>query len=71
MRFRSTRGHAGPVSFTTAMEHGLAPDGGLYVPEHFPRVDPVVIALIIFTAMGWGGGTGQAPAGKNHVPTLL
>ena len=33
MRFVTTRGSAPPVSFTTALFDGLAPDGGLYVPE--------------------------------------
>jgi threonine synthase len=33
MRFLTTRGHAPPVSFTDALFEGLAPDGGLYVPE--------------------------------------
>ena len=33
MRFLTTRGHAPPVSFTEALFEGLAPDGGLYVPE--------------------------------------
>ncbi len=33
MRFISTRGGAAPVSFTAALFAGLAPDGGLYVPE--------------------------------------
>jgi len=32
MRFVTTRGGP-PVSFTTALYEGLAPDGGLYVPE--------------------------------------
>jgi threonine synthase len=32
MRFVTTRGGA-PASFTTALFEGLAPDGGLYVPE--------------------------------------
>ena len=32
MRFVTTR-HGGPVSFTDALFEGLAPDGGLYVPE--------------------------------------
>ncbi len=38
MRFTSTRGH-GPVSLTTALLEGPAPDGGLYLPERIPRVD--------------------------------
>jgi threonine synthase len=33
MRFKTTRGQAPAVSFTSALFEGLAPDGGLYVPE--------------------------------------
>jgi threonine synthase len=33
MRFLTTRQEAPPVSFTEALFDGLAPDGGLYVPE--------------------------------------
>src|ERR1700704_2508252 len=33
MRFVTTRQQAPPVSFTEALYAGLAPDGGLYVPE--------------------------------------
>ena len=35
MRFRSTRG-GNSVSFCEAVAQGLAPDGGLYLPEEFP-----------------------------------
>jgi threonine synthase len=38
MRYISTRGAAPPVSFTQAILAGLAPDGGLYVPESYPDV---------------------------------
>jgi threonine synthase len=38
MRFVSTRGGAPPVSFREALLAGLAPDGGLYVPEIVPAV---------------------------------
>jgi threonine synthase len=34
----STRGRAPAVSFTQAVLAGLAPDGGLYVPERLPRL---------------------------------
>jgi threonine synthase len=34
----STRGQSPPVSFKDAVLAGLAPDGGLYVPEHLPRL---------------------------------
>lgn len=36
MRYFSTRGEAEPVDFTRALVDGLAPDGGLYVPESIP-----------------------------------
>ncbi len=38
MRYLSTRGEADPVSFTGAVAIGLAPDGGLYVPESLPDI---------------------------------
>ncbi len=36
MRYVSTRGQAPSVGFTDAVLGGLAPDGGLYVPEAWP-----------------------------------
>lgn len=38
MNYHSTRGQVPPVSFSTAVEHGLAPDGGLYLPEQLPNL---------------------------------
>jgi threonine synthase len=35
MKFVSTRGKSPAVTFTEAMSAGLAPDGGLYVPDDF------------------------------------
>jgi threonine synthase len=40
----STRGEAPPLGFGEAMLAGLARDGGLYVPEAWPRLEPAVIA---------------------------
>ncbi len=40
MRYISTRGGAEPVDFVTACLTGLAPDGGLYVPESWPQIAP-------------------------------
>jgi threonine synthase len=40
MRYVSTRGRSAAVSFSEAMLTGLAPDGGLYVPESWPALDP-------------------------------
>lgn len=39
MNFVSTRGGVAPTPFDAALVAGLAPDGGLYVPESIPRVD--------------------------------
>ncbi|KXU35957.1 threonine synthase [Cephaloticoccus primus] len=36
MRFISTRGLAQPLSFSDAVATGLAPDGGLFLPEKLP-----------------------------------
>lgn len=38
MRYISTRGQASAVGFTDAVLGGLAPDGGLYVPEAWPQI---------------------------------
>lgn len=38
MRYLSTRGEADPVDFSGALVNGLAPDGGLYVPDDFPSL---------------------------------
>ncbi len=40
MKYFSTRGQAEPVDFLGACLAGLAPDGGLYVPETFPAIAP-------------------------------
>ncbi|MGY1519163.1 threonine synthase [Luteimonas sp. A482] len=39
MQFISTRGQVAPTSIDAALVAGLAPDGGLYVPESIPSVD--------------------------------
>ncbi|MEM8868475.1 MAG: threonine synthase [Verrucomicrobiota bacterium] len=40
MQYISTRGQVPAVSFSTAVEQGLAPDGGLYLPEKLPDLKP-------------------------------
>ncbi len=39
MKFVSTRGDTPPTSINDALMAGLAPDGGLYVPERIPAFD--------------------------------
>ena len=38
MRYLSTRGHADRKQFCEILLEGLAPDGGLYLPEHYPQL---------------------------------
>lgn len=40
MQYTSTRDHTKSVSASQAILQGIAPDGGLYVPEEFPQVSP-------------------------------
>ncbi|KZC15443.1 threonine synthase [Rhodanobacter sp. FW510-R12] len=40
MRYRSTRSAGPTVPISQAIAAGLAPDGGLYVPEQLPTLDP-------------------------------
>jgi threonine synthase len=44
MKHVSTRGEAPPLGFAEAMLAGLARDGGLYVPDAWPRLEPQTIA---------------------------
>ena len=39
MNYISTRGDQSPKHFCEILLEGLAPDGGLYLPEHYPQVD--------------------------------
>ncbi|MBI4023258.1 threonine synthase [Candidatus Berkelbacteria bacterium] len=36
--YQSTRGQSSPHPFATILLEGLAPDGGLYVPDHYPQI---------------------------------
>ena len=38
MKFVSTRGETPALGFSDAVATGLAPDGGLYLPESFPKL---------------------------------
>lgn len=44
MRYVSTRGDATRRSFSEILLEGLAPDGGLYLPETYPHVDRTALA---------------------------
>ena len=44
MKYLSTRGDTTPRRFCGILLEGLAPDGGLYLPAHYPRVDASTLA---------------------------
>ena len=43
MRYLSTRGHAARPQFCEILLEGLAPDGGLYLPEFYPQVSDATL----------------------------
>ena len=43
MLYLSTRGHADRKRFCEILLEGLAPDGGLYLPERYPQVDDATL----------------------------
>jgi threonine synthase len=44
MKYLSTRGHADRKRFCEILLEGLAPDGGLYLPEHYPQVSDATLS---------------------------
>ncbi|MCW5262960.1 threonine synthase [Verminephrobacter eiseniae] len=46
MKYISTRGQAGRRPFCDILLEGLAPDGGLYLPEHYPQIDDAALTRL-------------------------
>ena len=46
MRYMSTRGHADRKQFCEILLEGLAPDGGLYLPEKYPQISLLDLAQL-------------------------
>jgi len=44
MKYISTRGDRSERGFSDILLEGLAPDGGLYLPTHYPKVDTATLA---------------------------
>ena len=44
MNYLSTRGDQSPKHFCDILLEGLAPDGGLYLPESYPKVDDATLS---------------------------
>lgn len=52
MKYISTRGEAPPIQFTETLLAGLAPDGGLYLPQAYPQFSQAQIAGFAGQAYG-------------------
>ena len=72
MNYLSTRGDRNPRGFSDILLEGLAPDGGLYLPEAYPQVDAatlarwrhnITMAAVAVYEEGDGAG-GRPPASK-------
>ena len=46
MRYLSTRGHADRPQYCDILLEGLAPDGGLYLPESYPQLDAAALTRL-------------------------
>ncbi|HEU4460782.1 MAG TPA: threonine synthase [Methylibium sp.] len=44
MKYLSTRGEPTLRGFSDILLEGLAPDGGLYLPDHYPQIDAATLA---------------------------
>ncbi len=55
MRYLSTRGHADRKRFCEILLEGLAPDGGLYLPEHYPQLDALALTRLrqVWSSQGY------------------
>ena len=46
MQYLSTRGHPARPHFCDILLEGLAPDGGLYLPQHYPQIDGAALTRL-------------------------
>lgn len=53
IQFLSTRGDPAKKSFTEVLLSGMAPDGGLYVPAQWPKIDVEALAGLPYTEVAF------------------
>ena len=53
IQFISTRGDAAKKSFTEVLLSGMAPDGGLYVPAKWPKIDVEALSGLPYTEVAY------------------
>ena len=46
MNYLSTRGNATPRKFCEILLEGLAPDGGLYLPQNYPQINEIALGKL-------------------------
>jgi threonine synthase len=64
----STRGAAAPLTFTDALLAGLARDGGLYIPQAWPRIAPGTIAGLAGRPYAHAAKTVLGPLVDGEIP---
>ena len=67
MRYVSTRGETPPLDFVEVMLAGLARDGGLYVPETWPRLEPRDDRRLCRPALCRGRGRGDPAVRRRRI----
>ena len=71
MRYLSTRGGAPTAGFDEAVLAGLAPDGGLFMPESWPQIPASEIASFATATFAEIAGRVIPPFVGNAVPAAL
>jgi threonine synthase len=71
MIFRSTRGQSPDVGFSAALLQGLAPDGGLYVPDSWPDLSGVAPAALPDVGASLVGAFAAGDALAAQVPDIM
>ncbi len=71
MKYLSTRGNPERKRFCEILLEGLAPDGGLYLPEHYPQLDAAALQRLRTVFNGGQAGGYAALAQMQALPTVL
>ena len=72
MRYVSTRGEAPELAFEDVLLTGLARDGGLYVPAHWPEFSEAELAELSGCALcrcRFCGDRANSPAARCRTPS--
>ncbi|MFO1504613.1 MAG: threonine synthase [Steroidobacteraceae bacterium] len=70
MKFSSTRGGSPDLGFSAALLQGLAPDGGLYVPQSWPDLSSVQPGALPEVAAKLIGAFAQGDALAPQIPAI-